>query len=301
MNPESVSYVPAPLNESVWCDNPSIHLARPDEALHIWHMVDMKSQEENSGVLARPYEEIERIIPHILVYEDEDGIVGCASAEQYDGEHGEIRMVVSNKKGVGKALLPEAVKYTKLLGIREVFLTTSIPEYFLKLNLGFEYMKDWRNMLWRNPEDIVPDECMALPGPFQSGEIRRGQQRDTDGIKKLIEQESLEGRILPWSDKEPDGFIENFLVYEREEKIIACIAFLPYGQRIMEARALVVDPKHRGKGVARAMVRAGDSLILESGIKQVFIAVTDEQKEFMEKFGYTRDKTGKDVLWLTNY
>lgn len=301
MKPESIQYPLVPWHEAVRFDHPNVRLARNNDAFSIWHMVRNKSRQNNGSVLERPYEEIETIIPSLLVFDDDDdGVVGCAAVEQYDDEHGEIRTVVSNKKGAGKVLMREAVNFSRRLGIREVFLTTSIPDYFLNLDLGFQYMNKWRRILWRNPSDISPKDALPIPLKYLSGTIRQGEEKDTRHLKYFMEQEVRDQNILPWNETDLARHTNDFLVYETPEGIKACIACIPYGKRIMEVRSCVVGHPYN-RGILRLMLSACDTVIKRSGIPQVFMTVTDEQKEAMEKFGYTWDKAGKDVLWLTNH
>lgn len=301
MRPKSIEYPPVPWHEAVRFDHPNVRLARNNEALYIWHMVKKKSRQNNGSVLERPYEGVETIIPSILVFEDDDdGIVGCAAVEQYDDDHGEIRTVVSNKKGTGRVLMREAVNFSRRLGIRKVFLTTSIPDYFLNLDLGFQYMKAWRRILWRNPSDISPRDALPIPVKYLSGTIRQAEEKDTHQLKYFMEQEVRDRNILPWDEADLARHTNDFLVYETPEGIKACIACVPYGRRIMEVRSCVVHQQDNRLGILRLMVAAADTVIKRSGIPQVFMTVTDQQKEAMETFGYTWDKAGKDVLWLTH-
>lgn len=301
MNAERIQYSPVPWREVVRFGHPNVRLAHPDETLQIWDMVRRKSLEKDSTVLARPYEEVEKNISSIVVYEENNEILGCAAVEQYDAEHGEIRMVVSNKKGIGKILVPEAVNFSKLVGLSEVFLTTSIPKYFLNLDVGFYAMKRWKRMVWRNPNEIPAEELLPIPCRQGRGVIDDAKEEDVPDILIHLQEEMESEEIMRWDEQSLKKHIHSFLVYRAPEGIIATIALLPYGTRIMEAVACVVAKKHRGKGIGTIMVQAGDTRIVQSGIQQVFMAVSNGQKKFMKQCGYSDDKVGKDVLWLTNY
>lgn len=71
-------------------------------------------------------------------------IVGCCALEIYSPKIAEIRSVAvlpGLKKGYGKKLVKKCIKEAKKKKIKEIFIVTSIPEYFKKLGFNF-YQKE---------------------------------------------------------------------------------------------------------------------------------------------------------------
>ena len=85
------------------------------------------------------------------VVEENKKIVGCAALEIYSPKIAEIRSVAVlpkyNKKGYGKELIERCLQEVKKKKIYEVFVVTSIPDYFKKI--GFDFCQGEKFILFK--------------------------------------------------------------------------------------------------------------------------------------------------------
>lgn len=101
----------------------------------------IKLIDDNSDrLLHRSEGELRELLSTTWVWEEPEGIVGCATLEIYSPKISEIRNVAVKEsvrgQGVGRALIARATAEAKERGIRQVLVVTSTPEYFAKLNFG---------------------------------------------------------------------------------------------------------------------------------------------------------------------
>ena len=93
------------------------------------------------------------------VWESEEGVVGCAALRIFTKELAEIRSVAVDErfkgKGIGRNLVEFCLDEAEEMGLKEVFVLTKTPEFFLKC--GFEPV-DKRNL----PHKVWKD-CMGCP------------------------------------------------------------------------------------------------------------------------------------------
>jgi amino-acid N-acetyltransferase len=85
---------------------------------------------------------------------------------------------------------------------------------------------------------------------------RNASLRDADAIYELIATYSGDGTLLPRTLAEICENIRDFVVVEDGEQVIACGALHLYGPHLAEVRSIAVDPKAKGQGAGRAVVKA---------------------------------------------
>ena len=91
-------------------------------------------------VLPRSSEEMKELIKSFIILEVAGQIVGCACLEIYSPKIAELRSLVVSEShrghGYGALLVDAAVQEYKRLGIRQLLVVTSNPEFFSKMNFG---------------------------------------------------------------------------------------------------------------------------------------------------------------------
>jgi len=86
--------------------------------------------------LPREQHEIVRDIGSFVVFEEQEGVTGCASLHAYDSRLAEIRSLGvypgAQRRGQGKALVDHLVEKARQMAIQKVFVLTRVPEFFKK-------------------------------------------------------------------------------------------------------------------------------------------------------------------------
>ncbi|MFH1106158.1 MAG: GNAT family N-acetyltransferase [Candidatus Aenigmatarchaeota archaeon] len=85
-------------------------------------------------ILHRAREEIESRIKDFVVFKDGKSVLGVISLFVYDKEFAELRSLSVRdgfgRNGIGKRLVAAAVEKAESIGIKKLFVLTSIPEFF---------------------------------------------------------------------------------------------------------------------------------------------------------------------------
>ncbi len=79
---------------------------------------------------------------------------------------------------------------------------------------------------------------------------------DAERIHALIAAYSSDGTLLPRSLAEICENVRDFVVLERNGRIIGCGALHLYGTHLAEIRSITVDPSKQGGGGGRRLVKA---------------------------------------------
>jgi len=91
-------------------------------------------------VLPRSNEEMLELLKSFMVLEYKDSVIGCVCLEVYSPKIAELRSLVVDEKfrgnGLGALLVDAAVQEYKNLGIRQLLVVTSNPDFFSKMNFG---------------------------------------------------------------------------------------------------------------------------------------------------------------------
>lgn len=124
--------------------------------------------------------------------------------------------------------------------------------------------------------------------------IRAFRETDTDDVVALWERAGL---TRPWNDPHRDVARkltvqpEMFLVAEEGGALVGSAMFGYDGHRGW-VNYLGVDPGHRGRGIARALMAEGERLLRDLGCPKLSLQVRADNTAamtFYDALGYTRD------------
>jgi amino-acid N-acetyltransferase len=114
---------------------------------------------EQGLLLPRTLDEVQGHLPHFLVYEEKDKVIGCVALEPYGADLAEVRSLAVapgyEGHGLGARLVRFALAVARRRKIARVFAVTHAPEFFV--HLGFTATR--RQTL---PEKIERD-CNTCP------------------------------------------------------------------------------------------------------------------------------------------
>ncbi|HOR27582.1 MAG TPA: N-acetyltransferase [Candidatus Sumerlaeota bacterium] len=130
------------------------------------------------------------------------------------------------------------------------------------------------------------------PDPVATGQIepratirfRPATVEDIDAIHGLIDEASRTTTVLPRKRENICEKLRDFLVGERDGRIIACGALALFSPVLAEIRSLVVAPDCRGQGAGVQLVGALLAEVRRIGLHRVF-ALTDNPP-FFERSGF---------------
>jgi amino-acid N-acetyltransferase len=79
---------------------------------------------------------------------------------------------------------------------------------------------------------------------------------DVDQIHAIIQPYADEGTLLPRSKAELSENVRDFVVAEKDARVIGCGALHLYGTHLAEIRSIAVAPQSKGHGIGRLLVNA---------------------------------------------
>lgn len=79
---------------------------------------------------------------------------------------------------------------------------------------------------------------------------------DVEQIHAIIDPYAGEGILLPRSKAELSENVRDFVVAEKDGKVIGCGALHLYGTHLAEIRSIAVPPQSKGLGIGRLLVNA---------------------------------------------
>lgn len=115
--------------------------------------------------------------------------------------------------------------------------------------------------------------------------IRTARMRDVPAIHGLIAQHAGKGLMLFRSLAELYEHLRDFIVYERDGRVVGCCALNIVWSDLAEVKSLAVDESLRGQGLGRELVTATIAEAARLDLAKVF-ALTYQEK-FFAKFGFT--------------
>jgi amino-acid N-acetyltransferase len=123
-------------------------------------------------------------------------------------------------------------------------------------------------------------------GGHQYGDIliRRAKTKDVGKIRELVDHYSLHRRLLTKATVALYEDVPDFLVAERDGRVVGCGALHVMWEDLAEVRTLGVDPEHAGRGVGRLLL---DELIIRArqiGVDRVFVLTFEV--EFFRRAGF---------------
>lgn len=110
--------------------------------------------------------------------------------------------------------------------------------------------------------------------------IEKANVQDAGEIYGIIRKSAAKGVILPRPLSEIYEHVREFFVFRKKNKILGVLALHIVWEDIAEIRSLVVDRKHREKGIGKQLVKRA---LQEAGmlnLPRVF-ALTREEKFFL--------------------
>ena len=122
--------------------------------------------------------------------------------------------------------------------------------------------------------------------------IRRAKIADVKEIKDLVNTYALKGEMLPRALGELYDSLRDFLVYERDGRVVGVAAIHVGWEGLAELRSVAVAQEAGGKGIGRELVGACIKDAADLGVGEVFVLTY--VPGFFEKMGFTI--TEKDQL-----
>lgn len=116
--------------------------------------------------------------------------------------------------------------------------------------------------------------------------IRTATVLDVDQIVNLINTFASKGLMLSKTPYKVFSSIQNFIVAEKEKKVIGCVALSVIWKDLCEVCSLAVNEEYRGKGIGRLLVKKALEKAKKLKIPKA-IALTYQDK-FFEKMGFHR-------------
>jgi len=115
---------------------------------------------------------------------------------------------------------------------------------------------------------------------------RPGKLTDVAGIAQLVDFHARNGKVLPRSAEAIEDSIDDWIVVNSDESIIACGSLYFYSPHLAEVRSLAVDESIERAGLGSAIVNALIEEARRRGVQTIF-ALT-RVVPFFERLGFTR-------------
>ena len=116
-------------------------------------------------------------------------------------------------------------------------------------------------------------------------QIRKARMSDALAICEIVNYHAERGRMLHMSLESAYERLRNFLVAERDGRIVGCAAVEIAWADLAEVRSLAVSPSFARRGIGRRLVQAAAEDARGVGVRRLF-ALTYE-REFFERCGFS--------------
>jgi amino-acid N-acetyltransferase len=116
-------------------------------------------------------------------------------------------------------------------------------------------------------------------------EIRRARTKDVKGIRALIDQYTVDRRLLSKATVTLYESVQEFWVAAEGDAILGCGALHVMWEDLAEIRTIAVHPEHRGHKIGHKIVSHLLDVARELGVRRVF-CLTFETR-FFGSFGFT--------------
>ncbi|HUW77733.1 MAG TPA: amino-acid N-acetyltransferase [Candidatus Nanopelagicaceae bacterium] len=117
-------------------------------------------------------------------------------------------------------------------------------------------------------------------------EIRAARTADVKGIRKLIDQYSLQRRLLSKETVTLFESVQEFVVAVDDGEVIGCGALHVIWEDLAEVRTVAVQEQFHGKGVGHAILEAVFLRARELGIRRLFCLTFET--EFFARHGFVQ-------------
>lgn len=114
--------------------------------------------------------------------------------------------------------------------------------------------------------------------------IRKAKVSNVQEMQKLINYYAERKEMLPRSLNELYESLQDFFVYEKNAKIVACAGLHVIWEDLAEIKSLAVSPEYQKEGIGAKLVERCLKQARELGVRKVFV-LTFKPKYF-EKFGF---------------
>jgi amino-acid N-acetyltransferase len=114
--------------------------------------------------------------------------------------------------------------------------------------------------------------------------IRRARIADVKEIKDLVNAYAEGGEMLPRALGELYDSLRDFLVYEKDGRVVGAAAIHVGWEGLAELRSVAVAPALKGQGIGRELVAACVKDAVELGVGEVFVLTY--VPGFFQKMGF---------------
>lgn len=113
---------------------------------------------------------------------------------------------------------------------------------------------------------------------------RPARMEDAEGILALVNHHARLGQLLPRSLQSITATIEDWLVAEDGERILACVSLLRYTSGLVEVRSLAVSEGLQGLGIGSRLMEA---LLEEAKSRDILtLFALTRAVRFFQRFGF---------------
>jgi amino-acid N-acetyltransferase len=144
-----------------------IRKAKINEVPEIWRMLhDLADQDVLPRSMAYLYSQVRE---YFVYGEDQGTIMGIAALHIFWEDLGEIRSVAVlpdfQKNGIGTRLVKECIKEAQAIGLTQVFVLTTRPNFFKRLGFMEFGKENLPPHIWSECKDCIkyPDKCDEIP------------------------------------------------------------------------------------------------------------------------------------------
>jgi len=114
--------------------------------------------------------------------------------------------------------------------------------------------------------------------------IRRAVTRDVPFIRSMVDNYTLDGRLLAKAQVSLYEDVQEFWVAELDDAVVGCGALHVMWEDLAEVRTLAVDPEHLRKGIGSALMDALLRQARDLGVQRIFCLTFET--EFFGRFGF---------------
>lgn len=143
--------------------------------------------------------------------------------------------------------------------------------------------------------------CMIFSDRYH--QIRAASIEDVGGILEVIAPLEQKGVLVKRSRERLELEIENFIVIERDQRIIGCAALYANYQTSGELACLAVHGDYRGQELGEQLLQEIEKTAQQKGLQQLFLLTTQTHHWFIEH-GFqlaTPDELPQEKQQLYNY